>query len=279
MKNQEIYHIKLINNLSNNLSTTYQTTYQSYYANTSTIHQFIMSPSWSKDNNQNEELPPTYEEALHTPSPGSSTSHHQQHQSSSQSYNRPSPQPHPSQNYSYTTSSAPPSTNPNLPFVYPKGYHCHKCNNTGYKIKNGLSCKDCWDNLSPRNSSKSVKQNFHPQYFGSTTFIPYTPPQPQQTYYHAPPPPPVSATPLRVPPGDPRLGGVLCGRCRGSGMTRFLLDMELCHVCNGLGRVVNIPTPSPMMQHHRPSPGPHHRPVHGHSRPSHSGFRPDVKRR
>lgn len=45
--------------------------------------------------------------------------------------------------------------------------------------------------------------------------------------------------PLRVRPGDPRIGGVLCGRCRGSGLVRDFLDEETCHVCRGLGRIIH----------------------------------------
>lgn len=38
-------------------------------------------------------------------------------------------------------------------------------------------------------------------------------------------------------PGDPRLGGRLCWRCGGSGVTTFLIfDEQPCSVCDGIGR-------------------------------------------
>ncbi|EPT01172.1 hypothetical protein FOMPIDRAFT_159461 [Fomitopsis schrenkii] len=47
--------------------------------------------------------------------------------------------------------------------------------------------------------------------------------------------PPPGATVLR--PGDPRLGGRLCWRCGGSGITTFLIfDEQPCSVCDGIGR-------------------------------------------
>ncbi|CCG24385.1 hypothetical protein CORT_0F01580 [Candida orthopsilosis Co 90-125] len=227
-----------------------------------------------------EEAPPPYEEAVKsgaipqattgssstTTRPAASRPQRQFH-SSTQSYT----QSH-TQNYSHSYSHSPapppgptaPPTSGGLPFKYPKGFHCRKCDNTGYKLKNGKTCKDCWEKFSPRNSTNSVNYNFHPQHFGSTTFIPYgSAPVPNPHpggraggsggFFSTAP-----MVPLRVPPGDPRLGGVLCGRCRGSGMVRFLLDMELCPVCSGLGRVVNMPAghsshaPPPQTQAHNP---------------------------
>lgn len=42
-----------------------------------------------------------------------------------------------------------------------------------------------------------------------------------------------------VRPGDPRIGGVLCRRCGGSGlmMGPFIFDEVNCDYCNGAGRV------------------------------------------
>ena len=53
-----------------------------------------------------------------------------------------------------------------------------------------------------------------------------------------PPPQQQQQRPLVVKPGDPRLGGVLCGECRGTGRVSFLLDEDLCPLCNGLGRII-----------------------------------------
>lgn len=47
-----------------------------------------------------------------------------------------------------------------------------------------------------------------------------------------------TAPPLVVKPGDPRLGGILCGECRGSGRVSFFLDEDLCPLCRGLGRII-----------------------------------------
>ncbi|KAG7660900.1 uncharacterized protein J8A68_005575 [[Candida] subhashii] len=142
--------------------------------------------------------------------------------------------------------------NPSLPFKFPRNYYCKKCNNTGYKKKNGATCKECWALYSPRNNYSSVRTTYQPSYFGSTTFIPAgngfmnTSVMSTTTTTMAPP--------MRVPPGDPRLGGVVCGNCRGSGMVRFLLDMELCPVCAGLGRLVNVPNRVPVPPPPPPAP-------------------------
>jgi hypothetical protein len=49
------------------------------------------------------------------------------------------------------------------------------------------------------------------------------------------PPPPGAVV---VAPGDPRIGGVRCWKCGGSGMVPFLLFDELpCSMCNGVGRI------------------------------------------
>lgn len=50
--------------------------------------------------------------------------------------------------------------------------------------------------------------------------------------------PPVGAT--VVMPGDPRIGGRLCWRCGGRGVTPFLIfDEETCDTCGGIGRLIN----------------------------------------
>ncbi|KAI3404124.2 hypothetical protein KGF56_003024 [Candida oxycetoniae] len=197
--------------------------------------------------NTKEEAPPSYQEAIKTSvsaiTEGSSSSYHQSFQRPPVQPPRPTQPSIPAQQYHPKPQVKPPPNstpgNPPLPFKYPKNYKCRKCNNTGYKMKNGRTCKDCWEALAPRNSYNLVNNSFQPHYFGSTTYVPYTPPLPPGATNRA------QLPPIRVPPGDPRLGGILCGRCRGSGMVRFLLDMELCPVCSGLGRVINVPQPFP----------------------------------
>ncbi|CAH6723775.1 proline-rich protein Hua1p [[Candida] jaroonii] len=142
--------------------------------------------------------------------------------------------------------------NPNLHWKYPKSYYCSKCNNTGTKTKNGRSCKDCYERFAPRNGVR-VSSSTSYDLFGSTTTTNFFTPGPSSANYSGPipnqffnqfpggpppgqfqsPPPP----PIRVRPGDPRLGGALCGRCRGSGVVHFLLDEDLCPVCSGVGRL------------------------------------------
>lgn len=114
--------------------------------------------------------------------------------------------------------------NPNLPWRYPKRVMCEKCNNTGTKVKNGLLCQDCWERYGPRNPGMR-----------SASFAPYIPSF--SSYIPQPPMPPQPQMPLRVLPGDPRIGGVLCGRCRGTGLVTFFLDEDLCPQCQGCGRV------------------------------------------
>lgn len=136
--------------------------------------------------------------------------------------------------------------NPSLPFKYPRKFVCEKCWNTGIKRKNGKSCQDCYVRFAPRNSYQLTQSPW-------VNEIMPLPPQPNfggvgawgppsggfAPGFPGPVPAPVSGMPMRVPPGDPRLGGTLCGRCRGRGTTLFFLDEELCTVCGGLGRILN----------------------------------------
>ncbi|OBA19339.1 hypothetical protein METBIDRAFT_26574, partial [Metschnikowia bicuspidata var. bicuspidata NRRL YB-4993] len=110
--------------------------------------------------------------------------------------------------------------NPSLNFKYPRGYICDKCRNTGTKVKNGRSCQDCYSRFAPRNLSSQAPITYSLPAFG---FAPggFAPPN----------------VPQYVQPGDPRMGGTMCGRCRGSGRTTFFLDKEICLVCGGVGRL------------------------------------------
>lgn len=120
--------------------------------------------------------------------------------------------------------------NPNLPFRYPKRFICEKCHNTGTKRKNALTCQDCYARFAPRNNY-SVQLSYG---FGYLDVV-----RPVTNFGRGGP----SGPPLQVAPGDPRLGGLLCGNCRGSGQISFLLDTDLCPVCGGLGRLLNSGTP------------------------------------
>ncbi|EGV65322.1 hypothetical protein CANTEDRAFT_92541 [Yamadazyma tenuis ATCC 10573] len=141
--------------------------------------------------------------------------------------------------------------NPGLAFRYPRGFYCERCNNTGTKVSSGRTCQDCYERFAPRNNYSMMSTSgsgllglLDPFARTTTTFaVPapagaYGAPQaygPPGGYMSGPPPPP-----LRVLPGDPRLGGVLCGRCRGSGLVHFFLDEEMCPVCGGMGRILNV---------------------------------------
>lgn len=119
--------------------------------------------------------------------------------------------------------------NPNLGFKYPRNYICKKCHNTGHKLKNGKLCQDCYSRFAPRNVQQRTHHvGYHQQHI-------YAPPAPGP-----PGMPPMAGMAMPVAPGDPRLGGVLCGKCRGRGQITFFLDDELCPLCGGLGRLINV---------------------------------------
>lgn len=167
--------------------------------------------------------------------------------SSSQSSHRPSRPPPPGR----PSSSRPPPPRPprptvpssntapvsNIPWVYPRGFHCPKCNNTGYKTKNGKSCKSCWRRFARQHNVTMSPTSYGGGYQSSPIY-----PQQQQMPYQQMPYQPMQmapARPLYLKPGDSRIGGVLCGNCRGSGRIRFFLDEDICGVCNGLGRILS----------------------------------------
>lgn len=142
--------------------------------------------------------------------------------------------------FSKSSSVKPTPINPNpyLPWKYPSSYRCSKCDNMGYKKKNGHPCKSCWGRFRPQSIppstqselEKLVKNKPKPKPINSNvvklppgaTVLP--------RYTNAP-------TPMVVQPGDPRIGGIPCPRCNGRGMVHFFLDLERCSNCNGLGRV------------------------------------------
>lgn len=165
---------------------------------------------------------------------------------------RPSTAPRPTSNTaSYTSQSysSGPSQSPSgtqsqtqaLPWTYPRGYYCSKCGNTGYKIKNGQSCKRCWRKFVHSAPAQNVKVTYNGYYPSSSAYV-----RPQGygfpgTAQMGPPLTPamqsIPGQPLMLRPGDPRIGGFMCGECRGSGRVRFLLDKEICPLCHGIGRV------------------------------------------
>ena len=135
------------------------------------------------------------------------------------------PQNRPPSNSSYpgnrqnTYSRQSSGSRPQVPWVYPQGYWCPKCNNTGRKLKNGLSCQDCYGRFAHQNAS--VYRSY-PTYNYPTYNYPAQP----------------NAAPLVLSPGDPRIGGTLCGRCRGRGLLDDLLGEYTCTTCKGIGRLL-----------------------------------------
>ncbi|KAI0057366.1 hypothetical protein BV25DRAFT_1994978 [Artomyces pyxidatus] len=165
--------------------------------------------------------------------------------------------------------------------VYPEGYSCDRCRNTGYKNNDpSHPCRRCWDRYARKFTSifawspwgASSGDSRSRGWFFQRPLPSFTPPQaaaaaaasstlsppgalahrrsvsqPQQQ------PPPLQralSRPVAVPfgmrpppgaavvrPGDPRLGGNLCWRCGGRGVTPFLIFDEMtCESCGGVGR-------------------------------------------
>lgn len=135
--------------------------------------------------------------------------------------------------------STPVSSGATLPWRYPTGFYCTKCGNTGYKIKNGRSCKSCWRRFAPSNKANAIPTLTYSNNYQSA-FNPFFPSTiSSRPVFQSAPAFGQQQTPLVVSPGDPRLGGVLCGECRGTGRVTFLLDEDICPLCRGIGRIVS----------------------------------------
>jgi hypothetical protein len=217
------------------------------------------------DPNENvpSEPPPSYDEALFDPSTSPPTPQrppfqrpaapppHLQNVQNQHSYNRPPTAPptappaaaHSPATHTRPQFPAPTPINPNpyLPWRYPSTHRCSKCENTGYKKKNGHPCKNCWKKFRP-----NIK--YPPQTAQEMERLAKMPKGQQQRPNPniVPLPPgtiplmnmgPTTNRPLVLGPGDPRIGGSLCPRCKGRGLVHFFLDLETCPQCNGLGRV------------------------------------------
>lgn len=134
--------------------------------------------------------------------------------------------------------SSPASSSTRIPWRYPTGFYCAKCGNTGYKIKNGRSCKSCWRRFAPSNKSNAIPTLTYSNNYQSA-FNPFFPsPLSSKPIFQSTPAFGQQQAPLVVSPGDPRLGGVPCGECRGTGRVTFLLDEDICPLCRGIGRIV-----------------------------------------
>ncbi|KII87078.1 hypothetical protein PLICRDRAFT_244054 [Plicaturopsis crispa FD-325 SS-3] len=161
--------------------------------------------------------------------------------------------------------------------VYPVGYECPKCHNTGFKYYDpSHPCRKCWEKYARPYSgalayapaapgTSTAGNNFqrplpslrpphlsHPQSQSSSNVgrsrsqhIPLTAPRPTTSLSPQMPvhlrstsnPNPPPGS-VVVRPGDPRIGGRLCWKCGGRGQTSFLVFEEItCAVCGGVGRV------------------------------------------
>lgn len=203
-------------------------------------------PPYTAEDPQSTVIPSTNPaQQYHPPPPGAPPSHsapppQQPPRPSHQQQYHPPPRPPPGNypgshayNSTYNGGQRPPRGNPNVPFHYPPGYHCRKCNNTGVKLKNGLSCQDCYSRFARQRNVQVMNQPSPSNYFapfGGGRFS--SPPQ------IATGPPGGSGPPRVVRPGDPSIGGVLCGHCRGRGLvTEFIFDEATCPTCRGVGRL------------------------------------------
>ncbi|KAK0232904.1 hypothetical protein IW262DRAFT_1327509 [Armillaria fumosa] len=174
-----------------------------------------------------------------------------------------------------TTTPVPghPLLNNNRLLVYPTGYQCDKCRNTGYKHNDpSHPCRKCWaryskpftgalmyTDFSPESRTSGNFQRPLPSYHSPQSTSGFRPPPPNSGYQPSyitphrgfrPPPPRPLITQLNgfnqaprgsvvYPTGDPRIGGRLCWRCEGSGLISFLFLEDNCPVCGGIGRTFN----------------------------------------
>ncbi|CAK5284075.1 unnamed protein product [Mycena citricolor] len=142
--------------------------------------------------------------------------------------------------------------------VYPRGYQCHKCSNSGYKnFDPTRPCSKCWDHYArpyagalvyapdaSSGSSQSTNLQRPLPVRITNSLPPAIRPQgsyPVQTMYSSMPtmmyptgPPPGAVV---YSPGDTRLGGQRCFRCDGRGVNTILLVDVPCNQCHGVGRV------------------------------------------
>ncbi|KAG6872036.1 hypothetical protein C0995_013728 [Termitomyces sp. Mi166 len=218
--------------------------------------------------------PPTMSDFIrdfYTAGTGEPAAEHQRHASTSSGGSTPSSSP------TKTPTPGRPLLRDGKLLVYPKGFLCQKCNNTGYKHADPLNpCKKCWSKhakpfsgplayaYSAPASSSQTQTTFQrplPTLLFPRSVVgaplppppPPPPPQPQPQWYPRPPtshplqPHPHLRTlsPSGPPPGalvyvagDPRLGGRACWNCGGKGSESFfLLGSGPCLVCKGVGRV------------------------------------------
>lgn len=217
------------------------------------------------DEYSTDEPPPSYHEAINT---GSSVAPPMPQRPVAETFNSQGPPPGPPpppQRYSnpppqpprQSSSSAASlyNNNPNLPFEFPKNFLCLKCKNTGWKVKNGKICTACWKRFYLKNNAYNPNAKLPYKYPKGVICekcenTGYKKKNGERCYdcwdWYNRKVPPKQTGPIKLRPGDPRIGGQLCLRCRGSGIVSvFLFEEDYCPTCNGLGRIFTGPPPGP----------------------------------
>lgn len=186
----------------------------------------------------------------HTPQPPLPPRHPSA--SSGHSYNpSPHPPPHhtPSSQLDPTPSSVPiigrPFLNHGQTLVYPPAFTCWKCQNTGWKDNDPTHpCRQCWKRYGrPFSGPLTMAWNPPPANYQRPLAGPHRPMYPVGGWAGPDPgiyrpavnhPPPGSVV---YRPGDPRIGGALCMKCGGAGVTIGFFEDDTCSRCGGVGRV------------------------------------------
>lgn len=148
-----------------------------------------------------------------------------------------------------STASPPPWFKDELPeippFTYPEGYNCKHCNNTAIKA-NGKSCQTCYTKFAKQDGNivvinpplstrklPTTSKTHHSKNLIMSVLDPV--PNTLQTFVKYG----TDMEPLKVRPGDPAIGGSICGRCRGTGVcSSDLMFEKTCTTCKGLGRLI-----------------------------------------
>lgn len=163
-----------------------------------------------------------------------------------------------------------PFLNNGATLVYPAGFQCYKCSNSGCVSALGEGfqpqpllmpipvshswkendpthpCRTCWKKYGrPYSSAHALAWNPPPPTFQRPLGAQHRPMYASGPSSWASPPgiyrPVVRAPPVGsvvYQPGDPRIGGRLCHACGGSGLKIGLFfDDETCRVCGGVGRL------------------------------------------
>lgn len=169
-----------------------------------------------------DDLPPAYDEHIQSSSPGPISQgrppqgppplNPRPNVNASSGY--PGAQYHAGQWPMQQPAQYPPFQGNSAPFNYPPGYFCPQCRNTGIKMHNGHPCGTCERNFG-RQSGHVQPAPYGMIPMGGVTYM----------------------------AGDPRIGGRLCGNCKGHGIrsSMFGLMEEQC-LCPNLQEMTRLMT-------------------------------------